>query len=374
MTPVFITGFLRSGTTLLEKTLHNHPQCAIAPQPFPYLFYNVKKAFYHHINVAIPHYPLGHLFREKNYSRSQFLKFVLHHRMQTNEVDSIMQQMRGYSGQMMPELIDKPAPEGTLSEIFQNYSAQFPGLFGKPGVRFAGSKEVFCEEFIPCFLHEGFAVILIIRDPRDIVASIHGGRGTNYANAGLTVLQILRSWRKSVAYAIQYSDQSGFHCLFYEQLVKSPSLVLQALAQKLGIDPFPDVVVQGKLTSQNGEAWQGNSSFHQPATGAPRYHQILDSETIGFIDTICHPEMNFLNIPHKPYSLERALHNFRDPFQSGQPSLTEKDSRMEKKRLSMILEKSPGSLSSSEAESWFIFSSIRSTLHQSTTRGTCTNG
>ncbi|MFH2071358.1 MAG: sulfotransferase, partial [Actinomycetota bacterium] len=32
---LLITGAYRSGTTLLEKLLHNHPDLSVAMQPFP---------------------------------------------------------------------------------------------------------------------------------------------------------------------------------------------------------------------------------------------------------------------------------------------------------------------------------------------------
>ena len=41
----FITGFLRSGTTLLEKLVHALPGACIGPQPFPFLYYDTKRAF-----------------------------------------------------------------------------------------------------------------------------------------------------------------------------------------------------------------------------------------------------------------------------------------------------------------------------------------
>jgi Sulfotransferase family len=42
---LFVTGMQRSGTTLLEKLLHAHPELSVLSQPFPLLFVEVKRAF-----------------------------------------------------------------------------------------------------------------------------------------------------------------------------------------------------------------------------------------------------------------------------------------------------------------------------------------
>lgn len=364
MTPFFITGFLRSGTTLLEKYLHNHPQAVVASQPFPYLFYTVKDAFYRRLGVDVPRYPLGNLFGERLYLREQFADFLVQYRMSSAEVQSVMERMRGYSGQMTPALLDEPAPGGKFIDVFREYSARYPQLLAKPGVRCAGSKEVFCEEFIPYFLREGVPVALIIRDPRAVVASIHGGRGANYANAGLSVLHILRSWRKSVAFAIHHAGHPQFHWMRHEQLSLSPGDTLAPLARALGLARFPDAVLQGELVSQDGSRWQGNSSFGAPEAGVPRYRQYLDAQTIAFIDTVCGPEMAWLGIAGELPATAQAIDAFRDPFQPGCPALAEQDRQAELARLDMIANGHAGNSGAAEAESWFVFSSVRPALHR----------
>ena len=60
---IFITGLYRSGTTLVDKILQNHPENFIASQPISSLFYEVKKQFLQSINKAT-NFPLGNLFRK----------------------------------------------------------------------------------------------------------------------------------------------------------------------------------------------------------------------------------------------------------------------------------------------------------------------
>ena len=69
---LFVTGAQRSGTTLLEKVLASQPGISMLSQPFPLLFVEVKRAFLRSLGNDDP-YPLGHLFRERRYTRGAFI-------------------------------------------------------------------------------------------------------------------------------------------------------------------------------------------------------------------------------------------------------------------------------------------------------------
>ncbi len=360
--PFFITGYLRSGTTLLEKFWHNHPQVVVASQPFPFLFYAVKEAFYHQIGVTVPQYPLGDLFDDNTYSREQFLAFARQHRLTEGAVNAVMTRMKGYSGQMMPALLDLPPIGGSLIDIFSHYAQQYPHMLGRHTALYAGSKEVFCEEFIPCFLQAGIPVFLIIRDPRSVVASIHGGSGSMYASRTLSVLQIARSWRKSVAYAIAHLDNPLFHLLRYEQLGHDAVAVLQPLARALKLDLFPDSVIAGELYSQDGSKWFGNSSFEQSTHMASGYEGVLDRQTVAFLDAVCGPEMAWLDMAATPADPERSINAFRDPFQPGCPQLSEHEVHAELARLQKLADGTYASLDRAEEEIWFLLQNVQGTL------------
>ncbi|PLX35254.1 MAG: sulfotransferase family protein [Hyphomicrobiales bacterium] len=361
---MLITGFLRSGTSLLEKYLHNHPQLVIASQPFPFLYYRLKEAFYAELGRKAPRYPLGHLFGERLYRRAQFLDFVTRFQMTSEQVDEVMRSMKGYSGQLTPELIEVARPSGTLVDIFRGFASHYPNLLHKTEAQFGGSKEVFCEEYIPYFLDMEVPCVLIIRDPRAVVASIHCGKGESYANASLTVLYILRGWRKSVAYAIQHAEHPRFHWIGFEQLTTSPISALQALVKDIGLTPFPEEVFDKPLRAQDGSEWQGNSSFGRPESNGPRYRQFLDAETIAFIEAVCGPEMDWLGLSRQAQLPAGTIETFSDPFQPGRPALSEEDRKMELERLELIAH--AGELSSDEAEreAWFIFPSVETELRK----------
>ncbi|MBM3618244.1 MAG: sulfotransferase [Alphaproteobacteria bacterium] len=353
--PFFITGFLRSGTTLLEKLLHNHPQIAVASQPFPYLFLRTKQDFFHEMQLPVPRYPLGDLFLENRYTRGDFLRFMQSYTLSEAVCREELDRMRGYSGQMTPELLDMLAERGHLAQVFRSYASTFPELLRKPSTHFSGSKEVFCEEFIPYFLSEGIPTLLIIRDPRAVVNSIHSGRGSTYANSGLTVLQILRAWRKSVAYAMRFEGSPNFHLIRHEQLAENPQTALRKVFADWNLPPLPDSVMTGEIRAQDGSLWRGNSSFSSPKTATPRYLEMLDRQTLEFIETVCAPEMRWLEMDfHTDASHKDRLEiisGFRDMFQKDAPALETSDAESERRRLRMCDENDV-----KNAEKWFIFS------------------
>jgi hypothetical protein len=77
----FITGFLRSGTTLVEKLVHALPGACIGPQPFPFLYHDAKRAFLRGRGIDGERYPLGHLFGEGRYRPGDFEAFLARHRV-----------------------------------------------------------------------------------------------------------------------------------------------------------------------------------------------------------------------------------------------------------------------------------------------------
>ncbi|MBK8506194.1 MAG: hypothetical protein IPL46_30730 [Saprospiraceae bacterium] len=47
-----MTGCYRSGTTLVDKYLSNHPDCLAFSQPITPLFIHTKEAFYREIGIS----------------------------------------------------------------------------------------------------------------------------------------------------------------------------------------------------------------------------------------------------------------------------------------------------------------------------------
>ncbi len=297
----FITGFLRSGTTLVEKMVHALPGACVGPQPFPFLYYDAKRAFLRAHGATDERYPLGHLFREARYGAEQFTAFLDAYRLSPGSVAASFNAMRGYSGWQLPGLAASlpDVREGSFAQVYRQLCDRLAALLGRPAAELIGAKEVFCEEFIPYFLREGVSVVLVVRDVRDVLASLKGGAGASYGNRRLPVLHIVRQWRKSVAFALQFAGTPGFQLVIYETLVGSPRAALDALAGRLARPAAPREALED-LRDQEGRAWEGNSSF-APAQGVSReavgrFNRHLPAAWVGVVEFLCAPEMACLGM------------------------------------------------------------------------------
>ena len=72
---LFISGTYRSGTTLIEKLLSQHPELVVGSQPTPNLFFSVKNSFLEKLNIK-QIYPIEHSFLETYYSNNDFTQFL----------------------------------------------------------------------------------------------------------------------------------------------------------------------------------------------------------------------------------------------------------------------------------------------------------
>lgn len=347
---MLVTGFLRSGTTLLEKQLHNHPQLCIAPQPLPYLFHHVKRKFLMKQNEGNLRYPLGSLFRETQYSRLEFNTYLKKLLLPATEIADILKSMGEYSGQLAPEVLNFSPISGNFAEIFFEYMTEYSRVKLLKNVVFSGAKEVFCEEFSDYFLEQDIPIILILRDPRDVVASICLGDGARYVNKNLSILHILRSWRKSVAYAIAHRNHPKCHFLRYEDLISNPMTVLDQITVKFGLQQYQYNYKTQPLLGQSGKVWSGNSSFNN----VTRAHALLPDKIKNFIELVCGPEMRWLDYKTPRHSTSRTLSAFQDVFCEGKPRLTDQEKEDEFIRLSMIDGNAPLPTSIYQVESWFI--------------------
>jgi hypothetical protein len=297
----FITGFLRSGTTLVEKLVHALPGACIGPQPFPFLYYDIKRAFLRTRGAGDERYPLGHLFREHRYRLDDFDEFLAHHRVTREVVAASFAGMRGYSGWQLPAMAThaEHIREGSFAEVYRALCDGLPRILGRGASRLLGAKEVFCEEFIAYFLAQGVSVILIVRDIRDVLTSLKFGSGTTYGNRGLPVLHVVRQWRKSVAFALQFSGSPGFALVRYEDLVANPRASLDLLAGQLRCPPAAAGAIDD-LRDQDGRAWQGNSSF-TPVQGVSResvgrFANHLPASWRAAVESLCAPEMRAMGL------------------------------------------------------------------------------
>lgn len=319
---VLVTGCYRSGTTLLEKLLHSHPQVAIGAQPFSPLFWVAMEKF--HASMGITRrYPLGHLFGERGYGPKARDAFLDRLELSARDLDRLFSELdssEDFASSKIRALRDRIEP-GSFSLVLRQFLELLTELYPKEGGRVVGAKEIVCEEFMPFLLAHGHACILIIRDPRDVVASAHFRERGEYTGDQRPVLNTLRLWRKSVAFATGLEGTAGFSWLRYEDLVADPARSMFALTSDLGLEELSSSTFDGELQDQSGEVWRANSSFEshvgvsQGSVGS--YRARLSNPVVRYIETLCLPEMRLIG-----YEADLAttfdpevVRSYRDPFE-----------------------------------------------------------
>lgn len=351
---LFITGMQRSGTTLLERMIAGHPQASILSQPFPLLYVEAKRDFLSGLGRAASRYPLGHLFGECGYRQSDFDGHLARLEFGAARLADVFEQMRGYSGQYtrfdavaLRSALAQAGPAGFARLTERLHDALCPG----PGAIVKGSKETICEEFLPHLLDSGWRCVVIVRDPRDVVASLNHGRGQEFGGKLKPTLFNVRNWRKSVAYALQLERRERFSYLRYEDLVADPLGSIRNLLESLGLAAVRDADLGG---------WSGNSSHGErsgvstESVGAHR--RVLPAEVARFVEATCLPEMRTLGYATGMGLAEarRVIGGFEEPYDLTREGVVDDlagagNAALEIERLDR-LDQSPGP----ESRAWFL--------------------
>jgi hypothetical protein len=307
---LFITGMFRSGTTLLEKLINtHHPSSSILYQPCMPLFTGVKNAFFTSIGYESKRYPLGSLFCEFRYKLQDF--------------EAFLEQYRPLKWPNFPKKLknEKERYEGGFAKILPQIWRDLEAI---SSVNLLGAKEVLCEEFTPYLANNGFKIVFIIRDPRDVITSMNYGKGSQHVGAIRPTLYNLRNWRKSVAFALYLSDLGQAIYVRYEDLVKKPENCLSWILSWIDTD-----IKEFKLDSKSqlidyyGQNWAGNSSFDAftmiSDKSMGRYNELLPQILIEYIEAVCWPEMHILGYPTNNIKnfdeAVKAINSFTEPLE-----------------------------------------------------------
>jgi hypothetical protein len=320
MKKIFLTGIYRSGTTLLDKLLNNHPRVSILSQPFSPLYFGIKDLFFKSKDVQRS-YPVGPDFMDVSASSKELSHFLNSYLLTSSELDLIFQNVEKYKGQPGVEKFRSQLKEGSFIEIFEKLLDLLIKNSLKKNLDAFGVKEILCEEFIPDFIAHDIKCIVIIRDPRDIICSLNLGKGIEYTGAMRPILYSLRLWRKSVAYAINNNTSGNFMFIKYEDLVSETANEMNRITSFLTIDPFAKEEFTKPLKDQNQQLWTGNSSFSSyekvSSNSVGRYKTLMSKEYIQYIENVCYPEMKYLGYAFENESHDiNEIRSFKESFSS----------------------------------------------------------
>lgn len=316
---LFVTGMLRSGTTLMDKLLNTHPQLRVASQPFFAFYARSKLEFLGPDSRQV--LPITPQFMEPAKQRAGFMHWLDETTITGLALDDIQRTCTGAKGQSAPRLVGRRyalRPDRFLG-LWRQLHGHVAEAYGVPAAGgYVGSKEVMCEEFVPHMLSQGLRCVLIVRDPRSVLASLNNGSYRAGVGDTYPILLNLRNWRKSAAYCLWGRNRPGMLVLRYEELVQDLDQALGRVAAHLGIEPFDVRWYADGILDQEGARWGGNSSFvkkeRPDAQGTERWSELLDEATVRFIEFCTYPEL--LALGYTPRALRdwdpAAARTFRE--------------------------------------------------------------
>jgi len=332
---LFVTGAQRSGTTLLEKLLGAQDEISMLSQPFPLLFAEVKRQFLGGAQA----YPLGHLFRESRYRPEELAAFLRAWRTSAAELEPLFVTMEDFSGQytrFTPEERRRAFTEIGAGHDFADVVALLTRSLARRDAEWFGSKETICEEYVPFLLDRGFRCALIVRDPRDQLASLNHGRGRDFGGMTKPTLFNVRQWRKSTAIAVAMDGRPHFARCRYEDLVTDPATVLRQVASSLGLGP---VQAPEELHDSDGNVWRGNSSHGEHlgvgTSSVGTHRRLLPEGVAAFVEATCLPELQQLGYETSmtPADAIRTIETFVEPYGIDRPGLESEAMTLENARL-----------------------------------------
>ncbi|MBN2757951.1 MAG: sulfotransferase [Bacteroidales bacterium] len=370
MNYLFITGLYRSGTTLLQKILQNHPNVFSADQPLPNLYIYLKSKFYFEKNITDNNI-LGTLFNNK-YQLSEFIDFIEKYTLTEKDFEIIFNNAREFSGVNSKKIfnISEKFESGNLFNVYKQICEFLSEEYNKSDVLYKGTKEIITEEYIPYFLNNDIKVILIIRDIRDIINSVVMGKGADFIGDVRPTLFNIRNWRKSVAYYIKFKENSNFLTVKYEDLVEKPKSTLNKISKFLKLEQFDIELLNKGLNDYTGQ-WNGNSSFHSydiiSSKSVGKYKDNLNKNYIRYIENLCLPELKYLNYKIQVSEFEDIsfLDKFTEPFKVNHKlfdknySKSKENINLEKNRINYLL----GNIEINK-ELYFIFENIAEILRK----------
>lgn len=373
---LFVTGMQRSGTTLLEKLLATHPQISLLSQPFPFLFLEAKRALFRRRGWQVPPYPLGPLFLESRYGEEDLTDHLESWRVDAAALRTVFASMDGFSGQYtrfdpadLERVLDGVVPGDFAAVLSYLYRALTGG-----GAALSGGKETLCEEFLPYLLGRGYRCAVILRDPRDVLASLNHGQGREHAGRLKPTLFNLRNWRKSVAFALHLEGQPRFAWVRYEDLTCRPLEALNRMVQVFGVDPFAQDLLAGGIRDRDGRAWTGNSSHGAQVgvsgTSVGIHEKILPPGVGRLVEAACYPELQHLGyrVSLEWEDVPGVLRSFADPYACEREDLPEYAdaaalAAQELRRVELLARPAP-----QEERPYFLFSDVYDVLRQAVFR------
>lgn len=295
--PVFIIGYPKSGTSLLNAILDNHPQLVVLPEESNFintLYVNCKKIqgksrlTKKEVNLiigALEKSRLRLLVKGKvekeiggnfDYSSFDYPSFISYIEKQLYKIE------------IVPENVFKLIVESFYLSSDLSYANDIQHWVEKtPYNKFflENRKNLYKKMFA-----SRYKIIHIMRDPRDNYIAY------KRKHTSLTVSEFAMGWKRVINLIEEYTNDINHLLIRYEDLVKETDQTVEKIRVFLNIKPNETLLQPSKY----GTVWFGNSMFNKKtanitANNTARYVSYPDKKSIQQIEYLLSQKMSFYN-------------------------------------------------------------------------------
>lgn len=325
--PLVITGAYRSGTTLLQKMLDAHPDCAVAAQPALPIF-RIFRDILHRSGMPVsdPAGALGISFKAPAGTLDTAMKLT---QAGPDDIANMNRDVARLTQSLRDSGTDDAFPKSYEDALRQHLS---PGsllhvfeclLDALEDYRFRGQprhwlgfKDLYLEELLHPLLvaSSDLRVIHIVRDPRAVLASRNFGRYADaYKGPRLhPLLYVARLWQTSVQWrqVLRARNAGRVLALHYEWVSRDLVKAAEEIGAFLGLEKAHVMADERNWRNESGGVWTGNSSHGGAHEEKPRWQSLVPTEAIGALEFLCRDEMEAEGYSPSQ-SPDQQLHAFR---------------------------------------------------------------
>ena len=228
-----------------------------------------------------------------SYSRSKFQPFRVNTIIANDIKKKISEHCRPYSPQIIDHLDNLKGT--TYKDIIKNGFDIIRKSYGKRYEKIVGIKEVWTTEFSPHFLKtfDSAKIIIIIRDPRAVIASNYATQTHRYP-----FLFLSRQWRKKLTLLGQYYSDSFPNVLLlkFEDLINEPEVFTKNICKFLGVSFHDNLITPSRFKDGSNNEWIQNSTYKEVKMGfnkgvINKWSKVLTESQLKFIEALCYFEM-----------------------------------------------------------------------------------
>ena len=281
---LLLTGVQGSGKRLLKRMLNVHSQISVPssqPNPYKLLF----QALRHSI---IPKMELDGTFDTYFFAPDKLIYMNricnaelsrLEFRAEEN-AEGMSEIVHAKDGETMKTLFSRAVPQGSE--------------------KYASFNQNDIVEFIPILAraYPEAKFIIQIRDPRAVVDAGYSTRQETYI--GHRLLEIIRQWRKTVAFSVYLKRTLGKQvCLItYDNLVNESEIAMQIICKFLDLEYESGMIDASQFTAldefDSENSWGLQGSILNSRISAWKESETLAPDTLSMVEFMCGPEMRAL--------------------------------------------------------------------------------